>query len=146
MLEALANRDRVAFWPCAATWLPVILVYGLFAAGSIQALFCPARGWSHCSSDRSIAEIQARMFCAAVVLHARQMGTLPASLEGLTAVDSGAGEPILECVPLDPWRRAYRYRVLGRDSGRFEVRSVGKDGDFGTEDDVVATDGPGGRP
>jgi hypothetical protein len=57
----------------------------------------------------------------------RPAGALPAGLDGIGAL----GVPTE-----DVWGRALRYEVDGRE---FELRSAGRDGNFGTADDIFVT-------
>ncbi|WP_265594702.1 type II secretion system protein GspG [Haloferula sp. BvORR071] len=44
-------------------------------------------------------------------------------------------------IPPDPWGRDYRYKALPEDDKRgFEIISAGKDGVFGTKDDLSSVD------
>ncbi|NQT46213.1 MAG: type II secretion system major pseudopilin GspG [Candidatus Omnitrophica bacterium] len=46
--------------------------------------------------------------------------------------------PYLKRKPLDPWGRAYNYKYPGEhNSDEYDLYSSGKDGQAGTEDDVV---------
>jgi general secretion pathway protein G len=46
---------------------------------------------------------------------------------------------ILERIPADPWGHEHRYRLLP-DGKDYELRSAGKDGVLGTEDDISSLD------
>ncbi len=142
MLEAFVDRGRPSFVGVVASWPHAIFLYCLVAAMSIAAFFAPDWGWSCGPSHGSIAAMQVRNFRTAIDLYRQVKGVLPATLVDLTEPDPVQGEPFLVSVLQDPWGRAYRYRILGRHTDRCEVRSAGGDGDFGTADDVVATDGP----
>ncbi len=70
------------------------------------------------------------------------MGRLPTESEGVQILLNNSGGlnqwkgPYLEESSLiDIWNRAAKYTKLS--TSRFEVRSAGEDGSFGTSDDVV---------
>ena len=49
--------------------------------------------------------------------------------------------PYLKSVPLDPWGNAYIYNYPGKNNPRhFDIQSMGKDGQLGTDDDVTNFD------
>lgn len=70
------------------------------------------------------------------------MRAFPSSLDDLMNQPSGEGAedwagPYLKALNQDPWRHDYRYAQPGRkNTDRFDVWSVGPDGQDGTEDDI----------
>jgi hypothetical protein len=66
-----------------------------------------------------------------LTMHHAQHGALPETLEALDG-GGGAGGSLL-----DPWGNDLRYRALDAAAGTAELRSAGRDGTFGNEDDVV---------
>ncbi len=58
----------------------------------------------------------------------RNAGSLPRTLAEI------GGDP--DVAAADPWGRAFRYSPI---ANRFEIRSAGRDGSFGSGDDIVAT-------
>jgi general secretion pathway protein G len=80
----------------------------------------------------------ARLAAAMNVLFA-DCGELPTDQQGLSSLvaDPGFkgwnGPYIKGSVPLDPWKNPYRYKL---GNANFTLRSAGKDGKFGTSDDV----------
>lgn len=82
------------------------------------------------------AEVQMRNMAMAVEMYLlSNRGRLPASLEVLAKPDPRTDEPFLSRIPLDPWKRAYAFKQVGRR--HFEIRSAGKDGTLQTDDDVI---------
>jgi general secretion pathway protein G len=81
------------------------------------------------------ANLDLRNIEQALQLQVHRQGRLPTQEEGLDAlVKSGA----LEALPMDPWRRPYRYSLLGDDE--VELSSLGADGTpggDGTDADLV---------
>jgi general secretion pathway protein G len=72
------------------------------------------------------------------------LGRLPTVAEGLgvlveppVGLDAWWRGPYVRRVPVDPWGRAYLYRVPPNDPGDVAVLSVGPDGKEGTADDIV---------
>lgn len=80
-----------------------------------------------------------------IVTYAINAGRPPTTEQGLEAlVTRPTMEPlpedwvkIADKVPTDPWRQPYHYRELPANEGslRFEIRSMGADGELWTEDD-----------
>jgi general secretion pathway protein G len=82
---------------------------------------------------------------AALKIYKLNAGTYPTDIQGLEAlVTEPASSPrpkawaqIITHLPTDPWNNMYRYRRLPEDHpAGFEIMSAGKDGQFGTEDDL----------
>lgn len=73
-------------------------------------------------------------------LYEMDMGGFPESLEYLTArPTSGEGwkGPYIKKKPLDPWGKSYMYKFPGEhNAGSYDLYSLGKDGQPGTEDDI----------
>ncbi len=73
----------------------------------------------------------------------RHRGEYPSTDQGLGILLQSYGlpdwnGPYLEDEPIDPWGREYRYRNPGiHNPRRFDLWSVGPDGDSGTGDDVT---------
>jgi general secretion pathway protein G len=90
------------------------------------------------------AKAQIEMIGAALDAFRLDVGRYPTNEEGLeslwgrpaTAPASWHGPYLRKPVPLDPWGRAYEYRVPGPSGGEsFQVRSLGADGQNGGEGD-----------
>ena len=71
-------------------------------------------------------------------------GTFPTTEEGLAALLTRVPSathwngPYLERKPLDPWGKEYQYKCPGtRNTGGYDLSSLGRDGQAGTEDDVT---------
>ena len=82
---------------------------------------------------------------AALRTYKLNAGNYPTENQGLEALmTKPASDPrpkawaqIITDLPTDPWNNMYRYRLLPDDDPRgFELRSAGKDGQFGTDDDL----------
>lgn len=86
-------------------------------------------------ADRETARMQMANIAGAVNLWTLKHRRLPDRLEQLIETDPGTGEALLEVLPPDPWVSAYEYRRL--DASKFQIVSAGKDGIFGTDDDLT---------
>jgi general secretion pathway protein G len=76
----------------------------------------------------------------ALKLYRLDTGNYPTAERGLDALmtSSGKGPPCLERKPIDPWGRKYQYRYPGtHNKSGYDLFSLGKDGQEGTEDDVT---------
>jgi general secretion pathway protein G len=68
------------------------------------------------------------------------VGSLPSTLEALYEQPSDLADPSKwmkvsrEPIKPDPWNHPYEYKVTGSE---FEIRSLGPDGQSGTDDDIV---------
>ncbi len=77
----------------------------------------------------------------AVRLYALKEDRLPTNDEGLAVLLQplgGKARPLLTELPVDYWKRPFRYRV--RSSSDFEIASAGADGVFDTVDDLKSGD------
>ncbi|XZE44463.1 type II secretion system protein GspG [Pirellulaceae bacterium SH467] len=69
-----------------------------------------------------------------------QVGALPSALDALHQQPSDLADPSMwvqkldKPVPADPWNRPYEYKLNG---SAFELRSLGPDGQSGTQDDIT---------
>ena len=92
--------------------------------------------------DTTIAEIS--NYKSALAAFEVDNGRFPATLEGLNAlvqcpqdcVATWSG-PYIESIKPDKWGREYSFTSPGiKDPRTYDLISAGKDGEFGTEDDV----------
>ena len=112
--------------------LVVVVIIGLLAG------FVAPRYFSQVGkSEVSVAKAQIDSLSKALDTYRLDTGHYPSSELGLKAlVDRPASEPkwsgpyLGKDVPLDPWGKAYLYRVPG-EKGDFDVVSYGKDGQPG---------------
>lgn len=61
-----------------------------------------------------------------------QTGAYPTTSEGIAPLVP----QFLEKMPLDGWKREFTYFHPGQQGREFEIVSRGKDGEYGTEDDI----------
>lgn len=86
------------------------------------------------SSRSKSAGVQIQGLSTSLELYYLDMGTYPATADGLQALvaaparSQGWNGPYLNkpVVPLDPWGRAYRYESPGK-KGKFDLYSFGRD-------------------
>lgn len=87
------------------------------------------------------ADIRANI-ATALKLYELDNGIFPTTEEGLNALLNKPGSsrkwngPYLEKQPVDPWGREYKYKSPGSHRADYDLYSLGKDGQEGTEDDV----------
>ncbi len=76
----------------------------------------------------------------ALDLYEMDMGGYPESLDYLTTKPSDGANwrgPYIKKKPVDPWGRPYVYKFPGEHNpGTYDLYSLGKDGQPGTEDDI----------
>ena len=86
---------------------------------------------------------------ASLTRYQARTGSLPTTKAGLRALvecPQGYPDPTkwhqeLKKIPQDPWKHDYHYRELPTDDPRgYELRSDGRDGIGGTEDDLSSLD------
>jgi general secretion pathway protein G len=71
------------------------------------------------------------------------VGTYPSALQDLHEQPSDLQDPskwvkiARDAIKPDPWQHPYEYKLNG---GEYELRSLGPDGQSGTDDDIVASD------
>ena len=92
------------------------------------------------------ADIQSNI-ATALKLYELDNGSFPSTSAGLNALLKSPGDsrnwngPYLEKKPLDPWGREYKYQSPGAHrSHDYDLSSIGKDGQSGTEDDITNWD------
>jgi general secretion pathway protein G len=112
--------------------LVVIAIIGLLAA-YVGPKYFGQLG----KSEQALARAQIESFHRALASYRIDVGSYPASEEGLDALltkpanaSKWNGPYLSKALPLDPWGKAYMYRVPG-SKGDYEVLSYGKDGQPG---------------
>lgn len=129
------NPIRSAF-----TLLEVMLVLVIIAA--IAGIAVYNLGDIRTSALTKVANNQISVFKNALDQYRLHNGpNYPATLEALyeapSDADAGSFVKILKGeVPKDPWEQPYEYKLNG---DAYDLRSVGPDGQSGTDDDIVAS-------
>lgn len=131
-----ANGQRNGF---TLIELMVVVIIIAALAGMVIPHVLPASEAAKSKISRGdIANIE-----TALRMYRLHHGGYPSSEAGLSILlkPSDApdwNEPYLENKPVDPWGREYRYQNPGNNNTRrFDLWSVGSDGESGTEDDVT---------
>jgi general secretion pathway protein G len=126
----------------AFTLLEVMLVLVIIAA--IAGIAVYNLGGMQTRGFKMAAKNQITVLKGALDQYRLMMGTYPSSLDALYQAPSDADttnyEPILrDPVPADPWGHKYEYKLEG--SSAYDLRSLGPDGQSGTDDDITSTPG-----
>lgn len=129
------------------TLLEIVIVLGIIAVilgGSIAVVGKLTEGakLQRVTSDFNV-------ITTAIGTYKINAGTVPSTSQGLQALmtkPTTAPKPkrwtqLIDEIPLDPWQNPYIYRNPGKkDSSTYELISLGKDGQEGTEDDISSQD------
>ncbi|MCC6508188.1 MAG: type II secretion system major pseudopilin GspG [Pirellulaceae bacterium] len=120
------------------TLLEVMLVLVIIAA--IAGIAVYNIGGIQGTAFKMTASNQIKSFKQALENYKLFIGSYPASLDALHEAPSDLPDPskytqlLKDAIPMDPWGRPYEYKLNGAD---FDLRSVGADGQSGTDDDVT---------
>ena len=114
------------------TLIEVLLVVAIL--GILATVVVVNFGGQSEKAKKSATKASIAAICTAIQSYEVQLGKYPTSLRDLT-VDSDAMRAPLDRVPTDSWGAEFQYTDKGH--GRFEVRSAGPDGQFGSEDDLT---------
>ena len=140
-MKRTSRRSRAAF-----TLMEVLLVLVILVAlVSIVAVnLVPTQQ----SANRNIAKVQAMELVSRVNQYFLDTNQFPPTADGLQALLAPPADlknprrwkgPYLDkaTAPVDPWDNPYQYMFPGkRNPQKFDIWSVGPDGQDGTEDDV----------
>jgi general secretion pathway protein G len=107
----------------------VIVILGLLATLVVSNI-----GGASDTARETKALADVKTLADAVRSYYAKKGRLPDSLQVLADKDE-KGRSEIEDLPKDPWDRDYELRP-GDRPGEWEVISLGKDGNLGTEDDI----------
>jgi general secretion pathway protein G len=93
--------------------------------------------WIAAQRHKTLIEI--RQLGSALEQYRLRFGRFPTTSEGLAALAAPPrGLSFIEEVPVDAWGNPYVYVSPGvQRPGRFDLSSVGKDGEDGNDDDIV---------
>ncbi len=137
-------RQRVA---AGFTLLEMVIVLGIIAVllgGSIALIGGIGDGAKLQRVDADFNAIGSSL--KTYKLNAGNYPTQQQGLEALVTKPSSTPVPrrwtkIADRVPTDPWNNPYGYKFPGtKDPSEFELFSMGKDGQAGTEDDLSSQD------
>jgi len=133
-------------------WMSRFLLTATTALGIIILLMISGvfHVGSHTAPKLSKVDPDFSSIGAAIKAYKLNAGEYPTTEQGFRALmEKPADYPpegrpwtkILDRIPVDPWMREYRYRILPEGDARgFELRSLGKDGLEGTKDDISSLD------
>jgi len=113
----------------------VELMVMIVILGGLIAIVGPNVFKALSESDIRRAETQMANFETAVNMYYMRHRKLPTSLDQLTEEDPKTGDRWMEKIPDDPWGYPYEFKILS--SKKYQIVSVGEDGQEGTEDDVL---------
>jgi len=115
--------------------LLVLVILVVIAGFGIQAF-----NGTRENAKKKQAKITLGMLSASLKQYEMEVNNLPSALGALYEMPSDISDPsnwvqkIDKPVPSDPWDRPYEYKLNG---SKFELRSIGPDGQSGTEDDIT---------
>jgi general secretion pathway protein G len=114
--------------------LIVIVILGL-----LLSLVAPTMFSKVSSSQRKTALAQMQMLATSIDTYRLDLGDYPPNLAELRqSTRPGWDGPYLPReLPLDPWGHPYQYQLPGEDGQPYTLRSFGKDGTAGGEDDAA---------
>ena len=126
------------------TLIEVLLVLTILVI--IASLAVMAYGPAQRGANIKAAKTQIEAFKGPLGMYRLDIGYYPPSLDALRmqpadadAAQRWAGPYIDRDIPLDPWRRPYRYKYPGQhDPEMPDISSDGPDGIPGNEDDVTS--------
>jgi general secretion pathway protein G len=115
--------------------LVVVVIIGLFVGLVGLNMFGKAE-----TAKRGVARADINTFCQALGLYKLDVGTYPATEQGLQALrvkpeDAAqwAGPYLKADIPLDPWHHPYLYKYPGDHGEEPDIISLGADGQPGGE-------------
>jgi general secretion pathway protein G len=118
--------------------LVVLVIIGLLA-GYVAPQYFSQIG----KSESKVAQAQIESFRKALAQYRIDVGSFPTTEQGLQALvvrptteKKWAGPYLEKTVPLDPWGKAYLYKLPGQH-GEYDLYSLGKDGVAGGTGDAA---------
>ncbi len=127
------TRSRSAFTLMEVLLVLIIIV--VIAGFGIRAL-----SGTFESAKKNQAKAMLGILSTSLKEYQFQVGALPSALDALHQQPSDLADPsqwvqkLDKPVPADPWNRPYEYKLNGTT---FDLRSVGPDGQSGTQDDIT---------
>lgn len=119
----------------------VVIIIGIIAAIAVPRMTGRTEKARIAAAKQTITSLS-----AALDSFELSVGRFPSTEEGLesliekptslTEEDQWDG-PYMRQIPLDPWNRPFVYRYPGEHSIDYDLVSLGRDGEEGTEDDIT---------
>lgn len=126
-------KSARAMRPAGFTLLELLVV--MVIIGLLASFVAPRYFEQIGKSEAKTARAQIDALDKALAAYRLDTGHYPSTAQGLVAlVQRPADEPkwggsyLAKALPLDPWGRAYVYRLPGDDGHEFELSSMGRDG------------------
>ena len=135
MKRRMPARSRLRRGFTLLELLLVLVILVVIAGFGIQAF-----NGTRERAKKQQAKITLGLLSGALKQYQIEVNNLPSALAALHEMPSDITDPnnwvkkLDKPVPLDPWDRPYEYKLNGSE---FELRSLGPDGQSGTEDDIV---------
>lgn len=120
------------------TLMEVMLVLVIIAA--IAGIAVVNIGGVRVTAFKRTAKAEINNLKSLIATYDLNVGSLPSTLEALYEQPSDLADPSKwsrvsrDPIKPDPWNHPYEYKVNGTE---FEIRSLGPDGQSGTDDDIV---------
>lgn len=135
MKRRLPSRSRLRGGFTLLELLLVLVILVVIAGFGIQAF-----NGTRENAKKKEAKITLGMLSAMLKQYQMEVNTLPSALAALHEMPSDISDPSNwvkksdKPIPVDPWDHPYEYKLNGSE---FELRSLGPDGQTGTEDDIT---------
>lgn len=135
MKRRMPSRSRLRRGFTLLELLLVLVILVVIAGFGIQAF-----NGTRENAKKKEAKITLGMLSTSLKQYQMEVNTLPSALAALHEMPSDISDPsswvkkIDKPVPNDPWGHPYEYKLNGSE---FELKSLGPDGQAGTEDDIV---------
>jgi len=139
------RRERVLRRRAQAAFTLVELLLVLVILGILAALVLPKFTGRTEQARTTAAQTQISTFGTALDAYEVDTGSYPRGNDGLNQlimqpsdVTNWRGPYLKSDIPLDPWGHPYIYEFPGKvNPSGYDIRSMGPDGQAGTNDDIV---------
>ncbi len=135
MKRRMSSRSRLRRGFTLLELLLVLVILVVIAGFGIQAF-----NGTRERAKKQQAKITLGMLSTMLKQYQMEVNNLPSALAALHEMPSDIADPSNwvkksdKPIPLDPWEHPYEYKLNGSE---FELRSLGPDGQSGTEDDIT---------